>query len=75
MRAEVCVIHGVEKAPFGGDCCACLREKCARRSDEIMSKLGLVVEADDSPEGSPEGPPDALGSDSTRLNDQTLVKV
>jgi len=69
MRAEVCSIHpSIPLILFGG-CTVCTRERCRRLSDKIMRELSLV-EAD----GDQDGSPDALGSDSTRLNDQTLVR-
>ncbi len=76
MHVPVCSIHRLVLAPLGGGCARCVRERCARLSDKIMrelrelSELGLAA-VDCNQDGSP----DALGSDSTRHNDLTLVKV
>jgi hypothetical protein len=70
MHIPVCKIHrGIPLVLFGG-CTVCTRERCRRLSNALMARLSLA-EAD----GDQDGSPDALGSDSTRHNDLTLVKV
>lgn len=51
MIAEnVCPIHGTDLAPFGGGCCVCVAEWCARQSDKITARLA-EAERPDLPEG------------------------